>query len=76
MSKDPVEFVISLIGIYIAVWVGGIFISAIPVPKGGFALGANLLRIIFPDPNQEVILNIIRYIGYTGAYSFGYWKLR
>lgn len=76
MSKSILEFAITLIGIYISLWVAGIIISAIPIPEGGFAIGANLIRLLIPDPNQELLLNLIRYVGYTGAYSFGYWKLR
>ncbi|MDD3160182.1 MAG: hypothetical protein PHQ98_04395 [Candidatus ainarchaeum sp.] len=74
MSKNPIKFFISLIGIYIILWVVGLIVSEIPVPDGGFALGANLIKMVLPDPNQEILLNIIKYLIYSGGAIVTYIK--
>lgn len=79
MIKNAIEFFVGLLILWFVLTVLGQFVYSLPAQEGFFSLGFNLLLAFFPDPNQEVMIQIINFLRYglwSGAYFFSYWKLR
>jgi len=54
---------------YFGLWLIGILISTFATSDEFFAIPWAILKIALPDPNQELIFTIIKYIFYTLGYA-------